>query len=72
MGWAQPSTPQQQATNGLKQLAEMESLFTMPINPFRKGKHLQATTMEDYLKTLNIFFGVVHLVEGKPMHQLSL
>jgi hypothetical protein len=61
------------ATAGLKQqLEEMDNHFTRPINPFRKGKHLQATTMEDYLKTLYLFFGVVHLVEGKPLHQLSL
>jgi hypothetical protein len=56
-----------------QQLAEMESHFTRPINPFRQGRHLQPNTMHDYLKTLHLFFGVVHHVEGKPpLHQLSL
>lgn len=61
------------ATSGLRQqLAEMQSHFTRPINPFRQGRHLQANTMHDYLKTLHLFFGVVHHVEGRPLHQLSL
>lgn len=61
------------ATTNLKQqIADMEQHLTRPINPFRHGKHMQANTMHDYIKTIFLFMGVVHHVLGRPLQQLSL
>ncbi len=55
-----------------QQCVDFHTHYSSPINAYRQGKHMEASTWVAYMQVIFTFFGIVHNVLGKPVELLSL
>lgn len=70
LGFVIHASPKAAALN--QQCADFHTHYSSPINAYRQGKHMEASTLVAYLQVIFTFFGIVHYVLGKPLELLSL